>query len=411
MDILKIATAGSVDVGKSTLIGRLLFDTRSVTKDKLEAVELSSKRKGLDFVDLSLLTDGLIAEREQNITIDVAHIFFSTPNRKYILADSPGHFEYTRNMITGASGADAFIILIDAGIGVTEQTKRHLFIASLLNIETVFVCINKMDTAAFAEAVFNAERKHVQQLAGKIGLSSSLYFIPVAAKTGDNIVLSSKNMSWYNGKTLLQYMEEILVHQKELTLPAKMPVQLTFRSAGRQTIAGRLISGALQPKQSVTILPSMQEAVIRSIWHSGKLVGTALAGQSLAIEVESEVDITRGDMIIASGTSFSSATNIRASMCWLNEQSMMLNRNYLLQHGVNTVAAKISAVHKKVDIHSMEEMIHTTELMLNDIGTVTIETAEPIFADTYKVNPGNGSFILIDETSNNTVAVGFIEGL
>src|SRR5215212_354596 len=287
MDILRIATAGSVDDGKSTLIGRLLYDTKSITKDKLEAVEASSKRKGLDFVDLSLLTDGLIAEREQGITIDVAHIYFSTEKRKYIVADTPGHIEYTRNMITGASNAEASIVLIDARNGVSEQTRRHLFISSLLEIETVMVAVNKMDLVNFDEARFESIRNDVKDIAEKIGVKGSLNFIPLAAKYGDNVVSLSSKMPWYTGKPLLEYLETLPVHKKDETLPARFHVQSVIRPHSEEYhdfrgYAGKLVSGSLEVGQKVIALPSLRESTIKSISHAGyEKKSKAHAGESL----------------------------------------------------------------------------------------------------------------------------------
>ncbi|MBD0289203.1 MAG: 50S ribosome-binding GTPase, partial [Flavisolibacter sp.] len=263
MDIIRIATAGSVDDGKSTLIGRLLYDTKSITKDKLEAVEVSSRRKGLDFVDLSLLTDGLIAEREQGITIDVAHIYFATEKRKYIIADTPGHVEYTRNMITGASNANASIVLIDARNGVVEQTKRHLFISSLLRIETVFVCINKMDLVNFDEGVFNSIKREVEEVSEKIGFNGNIYFIPIVAKYGANVVHTAEQMQWYTGKVLLDYLEELPAHKRNEELPARFPVQFVIRPHSEEHhdflgYAGKLISGTLSVGEEIVLLPSLK---------------------------------------------------------------------------------------------------------------------------------------------------------
>lgn len=416
MDILKIATAGSVDDGKSTLIGRLLYDTKSVTKDKLEAIEGSSKRKGLDFVDLSLLTDGLIAEREQGITIDVAHIYFSTPTRKYIIADSPGHIEYTRNMITGASNAEVFIVLIDARNGVIEQTKRHLFIASLLNIETVFICINKMDLVEYDQKVFDSIQSKVSALTEKISYNGKLVFIPISAKYGVNVVTGSGDISWYTGKPLLDYLEEMPVHKKDLALPLRFPVQLVIRPHSDQHhdfrgYAGKLSSGIIRQGQSVTILPSMQLATVKAISHAQQQVTASIAGQSVTIELNKDVDISRGNMIVAADAPFTQSNSLSATICWLNEQPLMMSKTYLLQHGVNMVKAKFTAIVSKMDMHSMEVVQDTSGITLNDIARITLKTASPIFADTYKNNPRNGSFILVDVATNNTVAVGFIEEL
>lgn len=414
MDILRIATAGSVDDGKSTLIGRLLYDTKSITKDKLEAVEASSKRKGLDFVDLSLLTDGLIAEREQGITIDVAHIYFSTEKRKYIIADTPGHVEYTRNMITGASNAEASIVLIDARNGVIEQTKRHLFISNLLKIETVFVCINKMDLVGFDESIFNKIKKDTEQVAKKMGYEGDLDFVPIAAKYGDNVVQPSAKMKWYSGPTLLEYLEDIPVHKKDDALPARLPVQFVIRPHSDQHhdfrgYAGKLSSGQLHVGQQVLVLPSSKTSTITKIYHAQTEVVSARSDESITVELQDDVDISRGNMIVPVDAPPAQASTLAATISWMDEQPLTTSKTFLLQHGVNVVKAKITGLQSKVDIHTLEELNEVSQFKLNDIGRVSIKTAKPIFADLYKDNPRNGAFILIDEFSNNTVAVGFIE--
>lgn len=414
MDILRIATAGSVDDGKSTLIGRLLYDTKSITKDKLEAVESSSKRKGLDFVDLSLLTDGLIAEREQGITIDVAHIYFSTEKRKYIIADTPGHVEYTRNMITGASNAEASIVLIDARNGVIEQTKRHLFISNLLKIETVFVCINKMDLVGFDESVFNKIKADTQEVAKKMGYEGDLDFVPIAAKYGDNVVTPSTKMNWYSGPTLLEYLEDIPVHKKDESLPARFSVQFVIRPHSDEHhdfrgYAGKLSSGQLRVGQEVLVLPTSKTSKVTKIIHAQKEVDIAGPDESVTVELQDDVDISRGNMIVPVDAPPAQANNFVATISWMDEQPLVNSKTFLLQHGVNVVKAKITGLQSKVNIHTLEELNEVSEFKLNDIGRVGIKTAKPIFADLYKDNQRNGAFILIDEFSNNTVAVGFIE--
>lgn len=414
MDILRIATAGSVDDGKSTLIGRLLYDTKSITKDKLEAVEASSKRKGLDFVDLSLLTDGLIAEREQGITIDVAHIYFSTEKRKYIIADTPGHIEYTRNMITGASNAEASLVLIDARNGVIEQTKRHLFISNLLKIETVFVCINKMDLVGFKEDVFNNIKTEVEEIAKKIGYEGDLDFVPIAAKYGDNVVHPSEKMRWYPGPTLLEYLEELPVHKKDNTLPARFAVQFVIRPHSDQLhdfrgYAGKLVSGHLKKEEEVVVLPSMRTSKISKIYHSNKEVELGRSGESITVELEDDVDVSRGNMIVPVNSPVTQVKELVATISWMDEQPLTNSKTFLLQHGVNVVKAKINGLQSKIDMHTMEELNEVSQFKLNDIGRVSIKIAKPVFADLYKENARNGAFILIDEFNNNTVAVGFIE--
>ena len=416
MNILRIATAGSVDDGKSALIGRLLYDTKSITKDRLEAVEASSKRKGLDFIDLSLLTDGLIAERQQGITIDVAHIYFSTNKRKYIIADTPGHIEYTRNMITGASNARASIVLIDARNGVIEQTRRHLFISSLLKMQTVFVCINKMDLAGYDEKIFLSIKKEIQELAKKIGFEGNLHFIPMAAKYGDNVVKTSLQMLWYNGKTLLQHLEALPVHINDSQLPPRFPVQLVIRPHSKEHhdfrgYAGRLVSGQLSKGNKVVVLPSLKESLVKAIYRAEKEVTTAHSDESITVLLEDDVDISRGNMIVAAGLSFARVTNFSATIAWMNEQPLTNGNTYLLQHGVNVVKAKIISLQNKLDIETMEKTGEVSQLHLNDIGQASIKTAKPVFADLFKDNPRNGVFILVDEFSNNTVGVGFINSL
>lgn len=413
MDVLRLATAGSVDDGKSTLIGRLLYDTKSITKDKLEAVEASSKRKGLDFVDLSLLTDGLIAEREQGITIDVAHIYFSTDKRKYIIADTPGHVEYTRNMITGASHAEASIVLVDARNGVSEQTRRHLFISSLLEIDTVVVAVNKMDLVNFDEATFNAIRENVEQLAQKIGFKGELTFIPLAAKYGDNVVTPSENMPWYTGQPLLQYLENIPVHKRDDSLPARFHVQIVIRPHNDEYhdfrgYAGKLVSGTLSVGQRVAVLPSQKESVIKSIFIGDKKVEQAHAGESLNIELEDDIDISRGNTLVPVDVPHQQLTQFSAKLTWMDEQPLTSGKTFLLQHGVNRIKAKLNSFGHVIDMNTIEEKGDVREFKLNDIGEVSIKTAKPIFAERYTENPRNGAFILIDEFSNNTVAVGFI---
>lgn len=416
MDILKIATAGSVDDGKSTLIGRLLYDTKSVTKDKLEAVEASSNRKGLDFVDLSLLTDGLIAEREQGITIDVAHIYFSTETRKYIIADTPGHIEYTRNMITGASNAEASIVLIDARNGVWEQTRRHLSIFALLRIETVFICINKMDLINYSREAFDAIKAEVEQLAKKIKFQGTLHFIPISAKYGDNIVQPSTNMQWYKGQTLLQYLEELHVHKNDESLPARLPVQFVIRphSDGYHDFrgyAGRLVSGSLTRGEEVIALPSLKRSTIKYLGIGGQETDKVNTGDSIVLQLDNDIDISRGDMIVSSSSNYIQANSFTATLTWMDSEELSAGKTYLLQHGINLVKAKVTSVESILDIETMEAHTGIKTFTLNDIGMVSIKTAKPIFPDLYKENPKNGVFILINEFTNNTVAAGFINSI
>ena len=414
MDLLRIATAGSVDDGKSTLIGRLLYDTKSITKDKLEAVAETSKRKGLNFTDLSLLTDGLIAEREQGITIDVAHIYFQTSRRKYIIADTPGHVEYTRNMITGASNADVSMVLVDARHGVSEQTRRHLFISSLLQIETVFICINKMDLVNFDEEVYKTIKQQLNDLAIKIGYDGEMYFIPIVAKDGDNVVHESKRIPWYNGRSLLDCLEDVRLRTKEQLMPARFPVQYVIRPHVDEHhdfrgYAGKLESGTLYKGKKVIVLPTQKKTTIKKIYVAEQEVDEVMPGESIVIELTDDVDVSRGNMIVDATWEYNQLSSFPATLNWMDEEPITAGKTFLLQHHTNIVKAKIVELQNVLDIKTMEEKKDANKLSLNDIGRVIIKTAKPIFADVYKTNPHNGAFILIDEFSNNTVGVGFIE--
>ena len=414
MDVLRIATAGSVDDGKSSLIGRLLHDTQSITNDKLEAIAATSKRKGLDYTDLSLLTDGLIAEREQGITIDVAHIYFSTRTRKYIIADTPGHVEYTRNMVTGASNAEVSIILIDARNGIIEQTRRHLFIADLLKIDNVFVCVNKMDLVNFDESIFNEIRSEFFALATQIGYKGELHFIPVSALQGDNVVLRSQNMNWYSGSTLLDLLESVAVRQKENSLAVRLPVQIVIRPRDKdhhdfRGYAGRLKTGSLQKGREILVLPGQKKSFVKAIYRAEKAVDKAFAGDSIVVELEDDIDVSRGNMLVSIDGACQQTNSFDAVINWMDDQPLVAGSSFLLQHNTHLVKAKITALQNILEIDSMGRNPTVAEFGLNDIGSVGIKTARAIFADTYAVNPANGSFILIDEFTNHTVAVGFIE--
>ncbi len=413
MDIVRITTAGSVDDGKSTLIGRLLYDTRSITNDKLEAIEATSKRKGLDFTDLSLLTDGLIAEREQGITIDVAHIYFSTPNRKYIIADSPGHVEYTRNMITGASNAGVSLILIDARKGVIEQTKRHFYVASLLRIKEVIVCVNKMDLVDYEEQVFENIKKEFRCVVEKAGFEEqNIRFIPLAAKDGDNIVYSSVNMSWYSKETLLEILENISVAEDEHNKPSRFPVQFVIRPHTAEFhdfrgYAGKISSGGFEKGEEVVVLPTLKRSRIKEIRIYDEEKPKASPGESIVLTLEDDVDISRGNMIVKESERFHQKSELNATICWMEEQPGIAGKMYWLQHGTNRVKARLVSIQSVLDIHSLQSN-EKKQFELNDIGEVTIKVARPVFADSYNDNPSNGAFVFIDEHTNNTLAVGFI---
>jgi len=414
MDILRITTAGSVDDGKSTLIGRLLYDTRSITSDKLEAIEATSKRKGLDFTDLSLLTDGLIAEREQGITIDVAHIYFWTPQRKYIIADSPGHVEYTRNMITGASNAGVSLILIDARKGVIEQTKRHFYIASLLRIKHVVVCINKMDLVAYDEKIFENIKRDFESIISKVGFEGQeVKFIPLAAKEGDNIVFSSVKMPWYKGEPLLEFLENICIAKDSKQVPARFPVQSVVRPHTDEFhdfrgYAGKVESGSFAKGDEVVVLPSLKTSKISKIHIYNEDKEAALARESVVITLEDDIDISRGNMLVKCPDGFTQRSGVKATICWMDETTGAAGKMYLLQHGPNRVKARLTKVSSILDIHTLDTPTNSQVFHLNDIGEVELKLAKPVFADLYNENPANGSFILIDEFSNATVAVGFV---
>lgn len=414
MDVLRITTSGSVDDGKSTLIGRLLFDTKSITQDKMEALQAASKRKGLDFTDLSLLTDGLIAEREQGITIDVAHIYFSTPQRKYIIADTPGHFEYTRNMVTGASTSQVSLILIDARKGIVEQTFRHFFIACMLRIPYLVVCINKMDLVEYDEARFNQIVEEFQQLLkGSFYEHKTVKFIPVSSLYGENVVTKTEKISWYKDQPLLEYLESISFDRYDKTHPARFPIQYVIRPKSEQYhdfrgFAGKIASGSFFVGKEIVSLPNGQRSKIKTIEKFGEQLNAAHAGESVVITLEDEIDISRGNLLVTPDTIPEGKKELNASICWMDQQKLTAGKTYLLQHGANRIKAKVQQLHHVVEVTN-NHIEAKSEMGLNDIGRITLRTAQPVFADAYQTNPANGTFILVDEFSNATVAVGFIE--
>lgn len=413
MEVLRIATAGSVDDGKSTLIGRLLYETNSITTDKLEAIHKASQRKGIDFIDLSLLTDGLIAEREQGITIDVAHIYFQTPRRKFIIADSPGHVEYTRNMITGASHADVSVILVDARHGILEQTHRHFYIAHLLRIPQVVVCVNKMDLVGYDEAAFRSIEQKFTEFASQIkSAQQQIRFIPISSLYGQNITSRSDKMTWFKGTSLLDVLESLEAHPKESHAKGRFPVQYIVRPRNEQFhdfrgYAGRVASGYFRAGDSVTVLPSQRTSVIDKIYRYDKVVDQANTKQSVVITLKDDIDISRGDMLVKAGEEPALLKELKADICWLNQEPMTGSKTYLLQSGTSLSKAKITAVEYIKNPSSLEQLA-ATSVKMNEIARVKIKTAKPLPADLYEANPSNGSFILVDEYSNSTVAVGFI---
>lgn len=415
MEVLHITTSGSVDDGKSTLIGRLLYDTQSIPQDKMDALHAASKRKGLDFTDLSLLTDGLVAEREQGITIDVAHIYFSTPNRKYIIADTPGHIEYTRNMVTGASTAQVSLILIDARKGIVEQTYRHFFIAALLRIPYLVVCVNKMDLVEYNEARFNQIVEDFQQMVASASFQApSIKFIPISSLYGENVAGRSEKIGWYKGESLLEYLEQITFDHADSTHPARFPVQSVIRPMTKEFhdfrgFAGKVASGHFNVGDEIISLPSQQKSRIKTIQQFETQLSVASARESVVITLEDEIDTSRGSMLSKTDNVPSLLKEITAQVCWMDQQKLVPGKAYLLQHGINRVKAKVQQINHVIDVTNNKIVEDKKELGLNDIGKITLKTAQPIFADSYHVNPANGAFILVDEFSNATVAVGFVE--
>jgi sulfate adenylyltransferase subunit 1 len=416
MDILRIATAGSVDDGKSTLIGRLLYETNSITKDKIEALESASKRKGLNFLDLSLLTDGLIAEREQGITIDVAHIYFSTPTRKYIIADTPGHIEYTRNMVTGASNAKVSMILVDARQGIVEQTARHLSIASLLRIPKVIICVNKMDLVQYQESKFNDIQSKLSELVAKTTFhGQTVSYLPISSLFGQNITKKAEEMPWFKGNTLLEELETFEFAETLAQAPARFPVQFVVRPMTEayhdyRGYAGKISSGTFKVGDEIRVLPTGQTSTIATIEKFENSLDQAIAGESIVMTLSNDIDISRGNSIVlASETNVPSLKDFSAKVCWLDHQALSSGKTYLLQHGIHITKAKITHITERLDVNQQTSTSEVGQLNLNEIGKISLKTAQAISADQYAENPSNGSFILIDEFSNATVGVGFVD--
>lgn len=415
MEVLKIATAGSVDDGKSTLIGRILYDTKSLTSDKLDAIKNTSKQKGYDYLDFSLATDGLVAEREQGITIDVAHIYFSTQTKSYIIADTPGHVEYTRNMVTGASTSQAAIILIDARKGVIEQTNRHFFINNLLRVKDVIVAINKMDLVDFSEEIYNKIKADFKSLMDKRDYQEqNITFIPVSALKGDNVVHKSNNMPWYDGQTLLEHFEQLDTKDIYNVGTPRFPVQYVIRPKTEEFhdfrgYAGKVYGGELSIGDEVVALPSRTKSKIKEIFVYDQLYQTASRRSSVTITLEDDINLSRGDMLVKVDDLPIIDKQFTATISWMDSQNLVAGNKYVLQHGVNKVLAKVDAIHHKIhpDYSGIEENIQA--LGMNDIASVTFRLNKPIFFDPFKNHRTNGSFILIDSHSNNTVGAGFIQ--
>jgi bifunctional enzyme CysN/CysC len=408
-DLLRVSTAGSVDDGKSTLIGRLLYDTRSVPEDQLEAVERTSRQRGEAYLNLALITDGLRAEREQNITIDVAYRYFATPRRRFIVADTPGHLQYTRNMVTGASTADLAVVLVDARRGVLTQSRRHGFIASLLRIPHVVVAVNKMDLVDFSQEVFEGIVREYQDFAQKLDVQD-LSFVPVSALLGDNVVAKSTNMPWYGGGTLLHLLESAHTGANRNLVDFRLPVQYVIRPhQDYRGFAGRIVSGTLRPGEEVLVLPGSVPTRVRSIDTPDGPLPEAVAGDSVVVTLEDEVDVARGDMLVRQRNLPTVADRLDAVVCWMDERPLDRSTPYLLMHTTREVQAFVSELVYRIDVDTLHREPAAT-LGLNDIGRVEITTARPVFVDPYAQNRTTGSFVLVDPHTHLTVAAGMIRG-
>ena len=413
MDLLRFTTAGSVDDGKSTLIGRLLYDTKAIFQDQLDAVERASRRRGEDQINLALITDGLKAEREQGITIDVAYRYFHTPKRKFIIADTPGHVQYTRNMVTGASTANLAIILIDARNGVVEQTLRHSYIASLLQIKHIVVTINKMDLVNYEQEVFEKIKIDYQKIAKKLDVKD-IRFVPISALKGDNVVEKSKNMLWYDGPTLLWLLENINITSDINLKDPRFPVQYVIRPMSEKWhdyrgYSGRIASGVFRVGDEVMVLPSGIKTKITSINFGERNLDYAFAPQSVAISVEDDIDISRGNMIVTVDNLPKQANEVEMKICWFNQRPMMMRGRYILRHTTTEMLAMITDIDYKLDINTLEKNFEDKEIKMNDIAKIKVRTAQPLFFDPYKENRQTGAVILIDQNTNETVAAGMIE--
>ncbi len=410
--LLRFTTAGSVDDGKSTLIGRLLYDSKSIFEDQLSAVAKVSKKKGLENIDLALFTDGLRDEREQGITIDVAYRYFTTPKRKFIIADTPGHTQYTRNMVTGASTANVAIVLIDARKGVIEQTKRHSFIASLLQISHIIVCVNKMDLVNYDETVFNEIVEDYEEISSKMMIKDVRY-IPISALNGDNVVERSSNMPWYQNAPLLHCLETIHISSDTNKVDARFPIQTVLRPQSIEFpdfrgFAGRIAGGIFRVGDEITALPSGLTSTIETINKCDELVDEAFVGMSVVFTLEDEIDISRGDMLVRSNNVPQVSQDITAMICWLHNNPAKPRTKYIIKHTTNEQKAIIKEVIYKIDVNTLKRIVEDKELTMNAIGKIQLRVTRPLMFDSYATNRNTGSFILIDPTTNDTVAAGMI---
>ena len=412
MDLLRFTTAGSVDDGKSTLIGRLLYDSKSIFEDQMEAIETASIKKGEQQVNLALLTDGLRAEREQGITIDVAYRYFATPKRKFIIADTPGHIEYTRNMVTGASTANLAIILVDARKGMIEQTCRHAFIASLLQIPHVVFCINKMDLVDYEKERFIEIKEQLEDFCTKLDVKD-VEFIPISALKGDNVVNRSENMKWYQGPTLMYLLENTTISADHNHIDCRFPVQYVVRPQTTEHhdfrgYAGRIAGGIYRKGDEVMVLPTGFTSKVKSIYMGDREVEEAYAPMSVTITLEDDLDISRGDMLVRPNNKPEQEQDVDVMLCWMNNRPLVPRGKYALKHTTKDARCMVKEVKYKVDINTLRKMEEDTEIGMNDIARVTIRTTAPLFVDRYTRNRLTGSLILVDEGTHETVAAGMV---
>ena len=412
MELLRFTTAGSVDDGKSTLIGRLLYDSKAIFEDQMDILEETSKQRGEEGINLALLTDGLRSEREQGITIDVAYRYFATPKRKFIIADTPGHIQYTRNMVTGASTANLALLLVDARHGVIEQTKRHAFIASLLQIPHIAVCINKMDLVDHSKEALEKIKKDFEDFATKLEIKD-VRFIPISALNGDNVVDRSENMDWYDGSTLMHLLENIHIGSDHNHVDCRFPVQYVVRPQSAEYpdyrgYAGRIEGGVFKSGDEVTVLPSGFTSKIKSIDTFDGEIEQAFSPMSVCMTLEDDIDISRGDMIVRENNQPNTEQDVDLMICWMNERKMIPRGKYTIRHTSQTARCIIKDVKYKMDINTLHRNEEDKEIGLNDIGRISIRTTKPLFFDSYRRNRNTGSIILVDEATNETVAAGMI---
>lgn len=411
MDLLRFTTAGSVDDGKSTLIGRLLYDSKTLFQDQLENLERLSKQRGEE-LNLALLTDGLRAEREQGITIDVAYRYFATPVRKFIIADTPGHIQYTRNMVTGASTANLALILVDARNGVTEQTHRHIFIASLLQIPHFVICINKMDLVNYKLEIYDSIKNEIEDFISKLTVPD-ITFIPISALHGDNVVHASTNMDWYHGPTLLYHLEDVHIGSDENLVDCRFPVQYVIRPRSDayhdyRGYAGKIASGIFKPGDNVTVLPSGFTTTIKSIEAPQGEITEAFPPMSVVMQLKDDLDISRGDMLVRQHNTPFIGQTLDFMICWMNIKPLTSGTRYIIRHTTRETKGIVKEIQYKIDINTLHRIPDAAQLGLNDIGRITMRTAQPLFYDSYQHNRATGSIILIDETTNETVGAGMI---